>query len=96
MCEELQKQLLEVETELHKREEEVALLKTNSDRASTFETREKEDMAEALETLRDQFSKCKIQLSFAEKELNAFKVSVAIIISNLDRYLTRYYFTLGS
>lgn len=75
MCEELQKQLLETESELHKRDEEIALLKKNSNFA-TNQTKEKEELSEELEDLRNKFTKSQIQLGLVEKELACFKASL--------------------
>lgn len=73
MCEDLQKQLLEAETKLDKRNDVIESLKQEigryKDRAQS-----KDDVHEELENLHDRYSKSQIQLSIAKKELAVLQV----------------------
>lgn len=73
MVEDLQKQLLESETKLDKRKEDIERLRDELI-CCKEQIRAQNNSQEELENLRDQFSKSQLQLASANKELEALKV----------------------
>lgn len=73
MCEDLQRQLLEADTKLEKRDEEIQNLKVKLDHYKRL-AEKTEESNEELETLRERFDKSQLQLSIAQKELRSLKV----------------------
>lgn len=73
MCEELQKQLLEAEAKLEKRQDEIECLKRELSRKDCIEVKG-DAIQEELKNLRDRFSKVEIQLSISKEEITTLKV----------------------
>lgn len=73
MCEDLQKQMLEADSLLEKRKDEIERL---SKEVTRWKNRalEGEDAQNELDRIRGQFSKSQIQLSILQKELDSLKV----------------------
>ncbi|XP_046438329.1 kinesin-like protein KIF20B isoform X1 [Daphnia pulex] len=72
MCEELQKQLLEAEAKLEKRQDEIECLKRELSRKDCIEVKG-DAIQEELKNLRDRFSKVQIQLSISKEEITTLK-----------------------
>lgn len=73
MCEDLQKQLLEADTKLERKEEEMQELKAKFDHCKHLAD-DKEDTNEEIEILRERLCKSQLQLNIAQKELVSLKV----------------------
>ena len=82
MCEDLQRQLLEADTKLEKRDEEIQNLKAKLNHYKQLAEKTEESNVE-LETLRERFDKSQLQLSIAHKELRSLKVFDFDIVSLL-------------
>lgn len=94
MCEDLQKQLLEAETKLEKRKDEIDSLKRELSRKDCVEAKG-DAVQEELENLRDRFSKVQIQLSISREELTTLKVTYYRLYLYTNIYFNIRIYKLG-